>query len=392
MPSSKLEELEKHQLESYIKKEIKSGFSIKEVKKALIKAGHPRRYIDEAIRSIKKEEIKIPIKYLDKKIVFTIIITMLILAGIFTLIQKKLSKEIKNEEKSLNNIPFVYNEATKKDIELLKKAAAENNIDYCKEIKSEVVYYDCINKIWINDRECRFAVLTKNNIDMCFYNLATTKKEIRYCEFINDSELNRKCHNNYYNQIEMSKCAEIPSCVEYWLENKDNMICEKTAQPDFCYEKYSRLHKNWKSCNKIKEKRVRDKCIFRILPLNESKLKISERNFYLFVLSDMRDKNMNINPEMCDILNITIDKVENTFNISWEKTNEEKKIIKEFSQVSFNDVCYCLLVILEQNKENCRQIKNKDIQQICFSYGDQGCELIKNEKLYKLCNIIKDIR
>ncbi len=55
MTDSSIEELEEHQLEDYIKTELKDGFSLEQIKKGLVDAGHPGDFIEKAIEKIDQE-------------------------------------------------------------------------------------------------------------------------------------------------------------------------------------------------------------------------------------------------------------------------------------------------------------------------------------------------
>jgi uncharacterized protein YpmB len=185
MPDSKLEELEEHQLEDYIRKELKDGFSADAIKKALIDAGHPKQFVEITLQKIRSEslgkkiapDVKNPIKLDKKKIIIAVILVLLIGAvALFLTTKPKPAKEVQQEQIIVTE--GVYAGATQQDIDSAKKAAENSNVKYCSGIKNHNLYFDCIERIWQKDKTCRFNELIEKG-DNCLFDLALKNKRYK---------------------------------------------------------------------------------------------------------------------------------------------------------------------------------------------------------------------
>lgn len=163
MADKKAEDLEEHQLEDYIKKELKKGFSEEKIKNTLLKAGHSKEAVEGAFKAVKLK--KIPIN--NKKLIILISCFIIIVIVVSFYIKKAPSQGI--EESKEYNQKLMQVQAEFKDC--LRKDIKWNRI------------YDCFAHLLVDEKLCgslspslcSYAVLWKKTL---------STRNISYCDMI----------------------------------------------------------------------------------------------------------------------------------------------------------------------------------------------------------------
>lgn len=278
-----------------------------------------------------------------------------------------------------------------RDIKLLMKAAQNNDISYCKKIEDHNIYYDCYDKIWLQEDNCKFQQTVGKNLDECYMNLALKKQNFELCNFIEEYEMQTSCFTQLFTSISIDLCADYLPCLTYWFETTNSSdICKKitdVSKHDDCFENYAFRFFDSQRCGDIQNKTKREECFFELLPPRESKKYISNEHFFELVDATLIPNGYNFALEDCAILNFTNDQIDSVIT---QQHFELFNLRKNDKQYLFIDGCYLIVSIKQMTKNSCNYIHSDGLNTLCVSYFDKNCEnLINNQALYNFCESVK---
>jgi hypothetical protein len=420
-----IKELERNKLKEYIQRELKAGFSLGEIKKTLVNVGHPVAYIEEAIGKINLKEFDKSKQQFEKNannhapntrravfiliVIIILILSYLFLRGIFT---KEISKEKINE------------------INLLIKAATENDVSYCSKITEHDLYYDCYDKVWLQKNNCKYAEITNSNPDKCYSDLAITNKNLKFCYKIINATKQRGCIDKLY-LIDTKGCLDDFRCIAFWFEKEKNAgICYKildvrkrddcfniytitsnnsadmcaniinSSLKDTCYLTFTSAKKNGTICIKVLNKTLQESCFFNYLPMKESKKLISDTSFFNLAALKLKTLNSDFSVDDCPYLNFSNEQIDSflpaeyaNYTYQGEKPNLSKymdengelKYPAEYIADKKNGLinfCYFIVALKTNNSNVCDNISLTDSREACKLFFETNPEKIKNTNNY----------
>jgi len=386
MPDSKPEDIEEHQLEDYIKKELEEGFSLKDIEKILIKSGHPKEFVKNAIKKV--EEGKKTEKKINKTVIIILIIIIIISSAFaFTiLINKFQRKTVRTTIAPIN----IYGGVSAKEIEFARQAMESNDTRLCGSIKNHNLRYDCLNKIWLNDSDCRFHLLLNMNIDECFFKAAVSSNNPILCFKIENKEKQLLCKHKVYDMLEANICSEREDCIRYKLEkDKNTSFCKilvEQTKKERCYEIYAEIFKEVNACYQIKNNSKKDLCIFNTVTLQDGKDILPQESFYRLASYDFFSS---INVQDCILFDKKMEYM-GEINQMYKELIEKHNLNDFLDHVLVSDYCYLTKSIKNQINV-CENILDHNMRLLCTSVQSNNCQAIENNKIYKLClSIIHD--
>ena len=209
-------------MSDYIKKELEKGFSLKKIKKELVKAGHNIGHIEKEFASFESKKEKKIFSYLKNYwpiILIVLFLVILIIVFIKTgpsfksfkglssdqvseeQVQKTLLQSMVDECKLISNSKL-------QGVCLLKAAKQFDNISVCSQISSsgnDIFYYACTDKIWENG-DCGYENLIGDS-DSCWFNRAVKEKNFLFCESISLDEPRLLCEKKVLDLASSNKNA-----------------------------------------------------------------------------------------------------------------------------------------------------------------------------------------
>jgi hypothetical protein len=250
-------------LDEYIKKELKKGFSKEEIKETLTKAGWNEDDVVKALEKDYKEEFS-QYKVKTKKfwLILATIVIVIILSGaiIYTfpyLNQKSAEECMKKDGFWKIHTCMVKNDLVEGKKEMLKTkcdnfhddeknkcyiklAKDKNEIEFCSKIDIQEMKWECETAPWRNN-ECEYKALLGEGVKQCFIDLAIEAENIDYC-------LRKGVYEDCVIAVSQAKdniefCNNNNKCiVEFALLKKDINICKKSQLKNKCIEEFNKVN------------------------------------------------------------------------------------------------------------------------------------------------------
>ena len=248
-------------LDEYIKKELKKGFSKAEIKRTLLKTGWKEEDVVKALENDYEEEYS-QHKYKTKRfwLVSVTLIFIIILAAaiIYTIpylnqvnIEECMEEEsfwkvhtcmVKNnllgENKNVlkTKCDEIKNDDNK-NICLIELAKDKNDVKFCSKISINEIKWECQTAPWRNN-ECEYKVLLGEDAKQCFIELAVKEKDNNICP----GEIRKDCLLKISQENDdVSLCKGHMSCIiNFALWKEDVKMCDGLERnKDKCIKEFN---------------------------------------------------------------------------------------------------------------------------------------------------------
>lgn len=256
------------ELVKYIEKHLAKGFKIRHIKKKLAEVGHPIEAIEDAAAYVTASKPKTR-KKIPKSMVIYGVILILIIAGFAWFIWFKATQQIEYEEK----VEVIKKNATYKgmtDVQLIKFAKANDDMEACNFIDDHNVHYACMDKYWERD-DCLYELFI-GEYDSCMVARAKLNRQPSFCRSVEDEDGRLLCFEEVFEDISEtgtpSECAGMDDCLDLYFEKHNlsldvafcDMYAGDTESRDGCLLFFASKNNNESICQMTSLLRSNWKC------------------------------------------------------------------------------------------------------------------------------------
>lgn len=214
------------ELVRYIERHLTKGFKIHHIKRKLAEVGHPIEAIEDAAQFVFAKQ---PKKRAPKFMIVYGIILILVIAAAGWFIWFKATQQVeytKMVEEIKKNVSF----SGMTYVELMKFAAANDDLRACEFIRDHNMYYACVDKYWTRG-DCSFERFT-GEWDACNSERALSSFDDSFCSKLEDLDGYESCRQAVFERVvvlnEPEKCVT-DDCLNYYF-SMDNASVDR----DFC--------------------------------------------------------------------------------------------------------------------------------------------------------------
>ncbi|MFH1669447.1 MAG: hypothetical protein ABIA62_05975 [Candidatus Woesearchaeota archaeon] len=223
------------ELVKYIEKHLSKGFKIEHVKKRLAEVGHPIEAIEDAAAFVlmtKQSPKKRPKTFM---IVYGLILISVIIVFI-GFIWLKAGQQAEYKE-AVEEVKKNQSYMGRTDVELLKLAASTGNLEACRFISDENLFFACDEKYW-ERTDCSYEATIGEGVNECRVKLS-----------VGEDFYNKYCEGETVESLCISSAA---------LIEKDVTMCPD----DICIQQLAIQENDKYICHTIEDKDQTKDCLF----------------------------------------------------------------------------------------------------------------------------------